>query len=138
MASGLEVRVPFCDHRLVDYVWNVPWEMKYMGGTEKGLLREAGAGLLPRDLIRRPKSAYPGATDTAFDKAIDVQMRDLIEQPDAPLFVLVSREKLTEQYSADPRLPGMYGIAPSRMAPAAFLLDINRWLERSGVSIGFR
>lgn len=135
MASGLEVRVPFCDHRLVDYVWNVPWAMKSTGGTEKGLLREAAAGLLPEDLVRRRKSAYPAAADTAFDRAIDVQMRQLLRQPDAPLFSLVSRDKLTTAYSQDPRLPGMYGISPSRMAPAAFLLDVNRWLECSGVSV---
>jgi asparagine synthase (glutamine-hydrolysing) len=135
MASGLEVRVPFCDHRLVDYVWNVPWAMKSTGGIEKGLLRTAAAGLLPEDLLGRRKSAYPGAADTAYDKAIGSQMRRLLGQPDAPLFSLVSREKLTAVYAENPLLPGTMGIGPSRMAPAAFLLDVNRWLERSGVRI---
>jgi asparagine synthase (glutamine-hydrolysing) len=135
MANGLEVRVPFCDHRLVDYVWNVPWAMKSTGGIEKGLLRTAAAGLLPEELLGRRKSAYPGAADMAYDKAIDSQMRRLLGQPDAPLFSLVSREKLTAAYSEDPLLPGAMGIARSRMAPAAFLLDVNRWLERSGVRV---
>lgn len=135
MASGLEVRVPFCDHRLVDYVWNVPWGMKTTGGIEKGLLRTAAAGLLPEDLLSRRKSIYPGAADTAYDMAIDGQMRRLLRQPDAPLFGLVSRERLTTAYESDPLLPGTMAIAPSRMAPAAFLLDVNRWLERSGVSV---
>jgi asparagine synthase (glutamine-hydrolysing) len=135
MASGLEVRVPFCDHRLVDYVWNVPWAMKTTGGIEKGLLREAAAGLLPDDLLRRRKSAYPGVADTAFDKAIDTQVGELLGRSDAPVFGLVSREKITAAYAEDPRLPGIYGVRPSRMAPAAFLLDVNQWLERSGVSL---
>ncbi|MGH3168691.1 MAG: asparagine synthase (glutamine-hydrolyzing), partial [Trebonia sp.] len=70
MANGLEVRVPFCDHRLVEYVWNVPWAMKETGGIEKGLLRTAAAGLLPADLLRRRKSIYPGAADPAYERAI--------------------------------------------------------------------
>jgi asparagine synthase (glutamine-hydrolysing) len=135
MASGLEVRVPFCDHRLVDYVWNVPWAMKETGGMEKGLLRTAAAGLLPADLLNRRKSIYPGAADPAYERAVDAQMRQLLRQPRAPLFSLISRERLTAAYSADPRLPGMMAVRPSSTAPAAFLLDINRWLERSGVAI---
>jgi asparagine synthase (glutamine-hydrolysing) len=135
MASGLEVRVPFTDHRLVEYVWNVPWAIKEAGGMEKGLLRAAAAGLLPDDLLARRKSIYPGAADPAYEQALDAQLGRLLRQPDAPLFALVSRERLTEAYHADPRLPGMMSIHPSKMAPIAFLLDINRWLADSGVTI---
>ena len=135
MASGLEVRVPFCDHRLVDYVWNVPWAMKETGGKEKGLLRAAAAGLLPADLLSRRKSIYPGAADPAYEQAVDAQLRQLLSRPHAPLFTLISRERLTAAYAADPLLAGTMAIRPSRTAPVAFLLDINRWLERSGVAI---
>jgi asparagine synthase (glutamine-hydrolysing) len=135
MASGLEVRVPFCDHRLVDYVWNVPWAMKEIGGMEKGLLRAAAADLLPLDLVNRRKSIYPGAADPVYERAVDAQLRELLRQPRAPLFSLISRERLAAAYADDSRLPGMMAIRPSSTAPAAFLLDINRWLERSGVTI---
>ena len=135
MACGLEVRVPFTDHRLVEYVWNVPWSMKESGGIEKGLLRTAAHGLLPADLLRRRKSIYPGAAGQAYERAIDAQLRRLIAQPGAPLFELISRERLTAAYSADPRLPGLMSVQPSPTSAVAFLLDVNRWLEVSGVTI---
>jgi asparagine synthase (glutamine-hydrolysing) len=135
MAYGLEVRVPFTDHRLVEYVWNVPWAMKEADGIEKGLLRTAAHGLLPADLLRRRKSIYPGAADQAYQRAIDAQLRGLLVQPDAPLFGLISRERLTAAYAADPRLPGLMSVQPSSTSPVAFLLDVNRWLEHSGVTV---
>jgi asparagine synthase (glutamine-hydrolysing) len=135
MAFGLEVRVPFTEHRLVEYVWNVPWPVKEAGGIEKGLLRAAADGLLPADLLRRRKSIYPGAADQAYERAIDAQLRRLLARPDAPLFDLISRERLTAAYSADPRLPGLMSVQPSSTSPAAYLLDVNQWLERSGVTI---
>jgi asparagine synthase (glutamine-hydrolysing) len=135
MAAGLEVRVPFCDHRLVEYVFNVPWALKEAGGVEKGLLRTAAAGLLPDDLLQRRKSIYPGTGDPAYERAIHAQLVALLAAPDAPVFDLVSRERLASAYARDPRLPGMMGIQPSPMTPAAFLLDLNRWLSQSGVTI---
>ena len=102
---------------------------------EKGLLRLAAADLLPLDLLNRRKSIYPGAVDPVYERAVDAQMRLLLRQPGAPLFSLISRERLAEAYSADPRLPGMMAIRPSSTAPAAFMLDINRWLDRCGVVI---
>jgi asparagine synthase (glutamine-hydrolysing) len=135
MASGLEVRVPFCDHRLVDYVWNVPWPMKETGDIEKGLLRAAAADLLPSGLVNRAKSVYPGVANPAYQAAIDVQMRDLLASPGAPVFSLVSHASLAAAYAADPSLPGYQGIQPSSTSPASFLLDVNEWLRRYHVRI---
>jgi asparagine synthase (glutamine-hydrolysing) len=135
MAYGLEVRVPFTDHRLVEYAWNVPWSMKEADGIEKGLLRTAAHGLLPADLLRRRRSTYPGAADQAYQRAIDAQLRRLLTHPYAPLFDLISRDRLADAYAADPRLPGLMSVQPSSTSPVAFLLDVNRWLEQSGVTI---
>jgi asparagine synthase (glutamine-hydrolysing) len=129
MAAGLEVRVPFCDHRLVEYVWNVPWTVKETGGMEKGLLRAAVAGLLPDELARRPKSIYPATSDPAYEQGVYAQLAALLRAPGAPLFELVDRGRLAGAFGEDPRLPGRMAIQPSDVAPAAFLLDVNAWLS---------
>src|SRR5207302_5855308 len=69
MATGFEARVPFCDYRLVEYVWNIPWEMKTVDGIEKGILRRAFAHVLPEDVRSRKKSAYPSAQNPAYNEA---------------------------------------------------------------------
>ncbi|GLZ43740.1 asparagine synthase (glutamine-hydrolyzing) [Actinokineospora sp. NBRC 105648] len=85
MAVGLEVRVPFCDHRLVDYVFNVPWSMKAFDGREKSLLRAATADLLPDSIVRRVKTPYPTTQDPGYAKALRVQLAGVLSDPDAPV-----------------------------------------------------
>jgi asparagine synthetase B (glutamine-hydrolysing) len=113
MASGLEVRVPFRDHRLFEYVWSVPWPMKRTGGIEKGLRRAAAAGMLPDTLLSRRKSICPGVASPAYAAAIDTQMRVLLARPDAPVFALVGHGKLAAAYAANPTLAGYQAIQPS-------------------------
>ena len=59
MYSGLEIRVPFCDYRLAEYMWNIPWEIKALNGREKGLLRYIFKDILPQEIVERKKSPYP-------------------------------------------------------------------------------
>src|SRR5256885_16907212 len=73
MATGLEVRVPFCDHRLVQYVFNTPWAMKTFDGREKSLLRAAVADLLPAEVLERVKSPYPTTQDPAYYDSLQAQ-----------------------------------------------------------------
>ena len=68
MYSSLEARVPFADHRIMEYVWNVPWDMKTRDGLVKNLLRQSGKGLLPDDILFRRKSPYPKTYDTNYGK----------------------------------------------------------------------
>ena len=53
MYSGLEVRVPFADHRVLEYVYNVPWEIKFENGVEKALLRNYMTKNLPDKILWR-------------------------------------------------------------------------------------
>ncbi|HET9896453.1 MAG TPA: asparagine synthase (glutamine-hydrolyzing) [Streptosporangiaceae bacterium] len=135
MAVGLEVRVPFCDHRLVEYVFNVPWSLKNVGGIEKGLLRRATADVLPPEVTNRRKSIYPASADPEYGRAVKAEMSSLLGQPGAPLFEIIDRGRLAEAFSADPTLPGLMGIQPSPWAPVAFMIDVNAWLADYKVAL---
>lgn len=92
MAAGLEVRVPFCDHHLVEYVWNIPWAMKAMNGQRKQVLRDAAEGLLPEELLRRPKSPYPKTHDPLYEQLVRARLLTILDDRDAPIHSLVDEK----------------------------------------------
>lgn len=94
MASGLEVRVPFCDHRLAEYVWNIPWEMKNKDNVSKNVLREAAKGILPEDVRLRRKSPYPKTHNPHYETAVKELLDGIISDPNAPVLTLCDKEKL--------------------------------------------
>ncbi|HLJ34902.1 MAG TPA: asparagine synthase (glutamine-hydrolyzing), partial [Ktedonobacteraceae bacterium] len=85
MATGFEVRVPFCDYRLMEYVWNIPWAMKNTDNIEKGILRRAFAGFLPDDARNRKKSAYPVVQDPAYLAATHDWALHIFNDANAPI-----------------------------------------------------
>ncbi|MGN5636578.1 asparagine synthase (glutamine-hydrolyzing) [Streptomyces sp. AC154] len=95
MAVGLEVRVPFCDHRLVEYVYNTPWSLKSFDGREKSLLREATADVLPKSVYDRVKSPYPSTQDPKYALALQEHAKDLLARSSHPVFDLVDRDRVT-------------------------------------------
>ncbi len=134
MAVGLEVRVPFCDHRLVEYAWNIPWEMKSYDGREKGILRLALEGALPDDLRWRKKSAYPSMANPALTEAMRRRLEGVLADPSAPLRALVDVPKLRASLG---RPPSEEAEAPfgGRAQQWAYLAQIDEWLRRYRVRI---
>src|SRR5690606_32211103 len=96
MAVGLEVRVPYCDHRLVEYVWNIPWPLKNWGGEAKGCLRQALRGLLPTEVLTRRKSPYPKTHNPAYAAAVREGLLAILADPTSPLRPLVDASALRE------------------------------------------
>lgn len=94
MASGLEVRVPFCDHRLVEYVWNIPWDMKNRNNVSKNVLREAAKGILPENIRLRKKSPYPKTHNPYYEKAVKARLKEIADNPSSPVLALCDRNKL--------------------------------------------
>ena len=85
MHSGLEARVPFADRTLVDYVFNIPWEMKAKDGIVKNVLRQAARSLLPEEILFRKKSPYPKTYHPHYEKLLADRLKAVLEQPDCPL-----------------------------------------------------
>lgn len=134
MYSGLEVRVPFCDYRIAEYLYGVPWEYKDWQGYEKGLLRKAVEGLLPNEVLYRKKSPYPKTYDPQYLQLMESRLRSLLERPDAPIFALVNRESLRQLLFLDQPWP-WYGQLMRRPQTIAYMLQLNVWLEDYGVRI---
>ena len=78
MGCGLEVRVPFCDHRIAEYAWNIPYDMKTLNGQEKGILRAAVKHMLPSDVFNRKKSPYPKTHHPSYEQGTVKLLMEII------------------------------------------------------------
>ncbi|MEW2502189.1 asparagine synthase (glutamine-hydrolyzing) [Amycolatopsis sp. NPDC047767] len=124
MAVGLEVRVPFCDHRLVEYVYNTPWSLKTFDGREKSLLRHATKHVLPDSVRDRVKSPYPSTQDPGYPAALQQQVKEVLAEHDNPVFQLVSREWLTKVSEVDP-----VSIEQTQRVGMDRALDLYHWFD---------
>ena len=131
MAVGLEVRVPFCDHRLVEYVFGTPWAHKTFDGREKSLLRAATADLLPESVVRRVKSPYPSTQDAAYEQVLRDRLAELLRRPDSAVTTLLDTEAVEERVSAPaPEVSGM----GTRLRMEQ-VLSLDAWLTDYGVRL---
>ncbi|MET7761980.1 asparagine synthase (glutamine-hydrolyzing) [Streptomyces sp. NPDC005393] len=126
MAVGLEVRVPFCDHRLVEYVFNTPWSLKTFDGREKSLLRAATLDVLPESVAQRVKSPYPSTQDPRYADALRDRMRRLLADPGSPARPLLEKE------AAERAARGQGHESRQSMELA---LGIDAWLRRYGTEL---
>ena len=134
MWSGLEVRVPFCDYRIAEYLYGVPWEWKDWRGKEKGLLRRAMEGILPDEVLWRKKSPYPKTFDPLYEKLARDRLEALMNEKDAPLFSLVNPDAVRSVMDSDHPWP-WYGQLMRRPQTMAYLLQIDFWLRHYRVDI---
>ena len=134
MYSGLEVRVPFCDYRIAEYLYGVPWEYKDYHGREKGLLRKAMEGILPEEILYRKKSPYPKTFDPGYFDAVSRRLRNLLEMGTSPLLHIVRREALEELLTAEYAWP-WYGQLMNVPQTIAYMLQIDCWLRSYDVDI---
>ena len=136
MYSGLEVRVPFCDYRIAEYLYTVPWAYKDWQGREKGLLRQAVAGLLPEPVRLRKKSPYPKTFDPAYEKIMAERLNNLLADKSAPIYAIVRREKLESLIGMDSPWP-WYGQLMLRPQTMAYFLQLDFWLRHYQVELLF-
>jgi len=135
MYHALEVRVPFCDYRIAEYLYGVPWEFKDHQGREKGLLRYAMEGLLPPEVLYRKKSPYPKTFDPRYEAMVNQRLQNLLQQ-DAPLWQLVKKQEVVKLLEGEAIWP-WYGQLMRRPQTIAYLLQIDFWLRYYHVEICF-
>ena len=136
MYHSLEVRVPFCDYRIAEYLYSVPWEYKDYQGREKGLLRKAVEGILPDPVLYRKKSPYPKTFDPRYEKLIQDRLQSVLDQTESPLWHLVNRKSVAEMLSTESQWP-WYGQLMRRPQTMAYLLQLNFWLDHYRVELQF-
>ena len=132
MANGLEIRVSFCDYRLAEYMWNVPWEMKALNGREKGLLRYVCRDFLPREIVSRKKSPYPKTHNPTYLKTVKSMLLDIMKNPNAPINSLLNRKYILEILETDGKAFSRPWFGQLMTGPQlmAYLCQVNMWLEK--------
>ena len=134
MYSSLEVRVPFCDYRIAEYLYRVPWEMKDCGGTEKGLLRKAMKGWLPEAILHRKKSPYPKTYDPRYLELMRGRLDRLLQDKQAPIWSLIRPEQVLRFSQEEMDWP-WYGQLMRMPQTIAYFCQIDHWLRHYSVDI---
>ncbi|PYZ94408.1 asparagine synthase (glutamine-hydrolyzing) [Salipaludibacillus keqinensis] len=137
MGKSLEVRVPFADHRLVEYVWNIPWEMKMLDGREKGILRKALEGVLPSEVLYRKKSPYPKTHHPTYKNLVTSALKQLVDIKDSPLFDIFEYNQIQQLAASggDSFQTPYFGQLMSGPQLIAHLLQMDMWLKDYNVKI---
>lgn len=134
MYTSLEVRVPFCDYRIAEYLYGVPWEFKDYEGREKGLLRHAVRDLLPNEILYRKKSPYPKTFDPKYEMLMRSRLEELFWDKEAPLWSLVHMDNLKKVLHEESPWP-WYGQLMRRPQTIAYFLQLDFWLRHYHVAL---
>ena len=132
MYNGFELRVPFCDYRLAQYVWNIPWEIKALNGREKGLLRYICKDFLPDEIVDRKKSPYPKTHNPSYLAKVKSMLSDIMKDKNAPINNLLNRDYILEILNTDGSAFSRPWFGQLMTGPQlmAYLCQVNMWLER--------
>lgn len=129
---GFELRVPFCDYRIVEYMWNIPWEIKALNGREKGLLRYIMKDKLPSEIVDRKKSPYPKTYNPNYLAKVKEMLSEIMQDNDAPINYLLNRKYILEILETDGKAFSRPWFGQLMTGPQvmAYLIQINMWLVK--------
>ena len=132
MANGFEVRVPFCDYRLAQYMYNVPWEMKAYKCREKGLLRYIMKDYLPEEIVTRKKSPYPKTHNPTYLQTVKQMLTNIMKNLNAPINSILNRDYILEILNTDGSAFSRPWFGQLMTGPQlmAYLCQVNMWLEK--------
>lgn len=135
--NGFEIRVPFCDYRLAQYVWNIPWEIKALKGREKGLLRYIMKDILPSQIVDRKKSPYPKTWNPTYLATVKNMLSKIIEDNNSPINNLLNRNYILEILETDGKAFSRPWFGQLMTGPQlmAYLCQVNMWIEKYHIKI---
>ena len=136
MYSGLEVRVPFCDHRIVEYAYNMPWDFKSLEGREKGIVRRAFANELPKDIVFRKKSPYPKTFHPVYTRLCADYVRRIFEDNTSVAATLFDRNAVQKLMQRPESLAEpWFGQLMRTPQIFAYIIQLDRWFRHYHVKI---
>lgn len=136
MYNGLEVRVPFCDYRIVEYAFNMPWEIKALNGREKGVLREAMKGILPYEIIYRKKSPYPKTHNPLYMKAVSDKVKTILQDKTSVLSSILDYNKVVDLIENEEKVnENWYGQLMRVPQIMAYIIQIDCWMKKYKIDL---
>jgi asparagine synthase (glutamine-hydrolysing) len=137
MGASLEVRVPFADHRLVEYVWNIPWDLKMYRGREKGILRKAFEGIIPEEVLYRKKSPYPKTHNPEYTMAIQKWMEKILQDKSSVLHEFFQKDQLEGIVSSGGKSfqEPWFGQLMTGPQLLAYLVQLHTWFKDYNINI---
>ena len=136
MYNGLEVRVPFCDYRIVEYAFNMPWEIKALNGREKGVLREAMKGILPYEIIYRKKSPYPKTHNPVYMKAVSDKVKTILQDKTSVLSSILDYNKVVDLIENEEKVnENWYGQLMRVPQIMAYIIQIDCWMKKYKIDL---
>ncbi len=132
MYNGFELRVPFCDYHLAEYVWNIPWEMKALNGREKGLLRHIARKILPAEIVDRKKSPYPKTHNPTYLAKVKQMLSEIMKDSSAPINNILNKKYILEilESNGNAFTRPWFGQLMTGPQLMAYLCQVNMWLEK--------
>lgn len=131
MASSVEVRVPFADHRILEYVFNVPWEIKFENGVEKALLRNAMRDYIPEKVFSRKKSPYPKTQNPAYEQAVLNRVRERLQDSGSVLHNILNFKAFNSFINGENET--WFGQLMAKPQLLAWLIQLDYWADAYNV-----
>lgn len=134
MESSLEVRVPFCDYRIVEYAYNMPWSIKSYNNREKGILRKAFEDELPDIITWRKKSPYPKTFNPVYYNRVREMVEQVLKDKSCPLYDMLNIKGVQAIIdNPDSLSEPWYGQLMKGVQVLAYLVQIYVWIKKYNV-----
>jgi asparagine synthase (glutamine-hydrolysing) len=139
MYKSLEVRVPYADHRIIEYTWNIPWRLKNHNNIEKGLLRKVLSSYLPEDVAYRKKSPYPKTYNPNYSNSVKRLLKDILDDKSSPIHALIDTKNAYNlvNNNGETFITPWFGQLMKGPQFIAYLIQLNYWLEHYKIKIDY-